>query len=98
MLYHQLFCVWRLATRFFVATNQANSYAVYYFEREDQSDRPSKRKGEIFMSGYSVRSVKREEEIPELGDHAIVLEVLCCHLWMPRRAISCLEFIVCCCH
>ena len=65
--------------RFFVATNQTNSYAVYYFEREEQSDRPSKRKGEIFMSGYSVRSVKREEEIRELGEHALVLEVRLTH-------------------
>jgi hypothetical protein len=82
--------------RYFVATNQANSYAVYYFEREEQSDRPSKRKGEIFMSGYSVRSVKREEEIRELGEHALVLEVctprcvcvcMCSQAWVYLRVV-----------
>ncbi len=61
--------------RYFVANNEAYSFAVYYFEREEQSDRPSKRRGEIFMSGYSVRCVKREEEIKELGEHTLVLEV-----------------------
>lgn len=61
--------------RYFVATNRAAGFALYYFEREDQVGMPSKRKGEVHLSGYSVRSQKREEDIRTMGENVLVLEV-----------------------
>lgn len=53
--------------RYFVATNQADNFRVYYFEKEEQKTDPTKKKGEIQLCGYKIKNLDKEEEKKEFG-------------------------------
>lgn len=62
--------------RFFVATEEADNFVVYYFEREADASNPAKAKGCIHPCGYIVRSATPEVDGKDIGDTALCLEPL----------------------
>lgn len=49
------------------AGTQADNFVVQYFEKEEHQDSPTRKKGVIVPCGYSVRCLKKEEEIKARG-------------------------------
>lgn len=60
--------------RYFVATNEADNFRIYYFEKEEQKTDPSKKKGEIQPCGYRTKELTKDEEKAEFGDFAFTLK------------------------
>jgi hypothetical protein len=47
--------------RFFVATEEADNFVIYYFERDKDAATPTKAKGSIYPCGYVIRDTLPEE-------------------------------------
>jgi PH domain len=68
--------------RHFVATEEADGFVVYYFEKEKDATNQSKAKGSIHPCGYLVRNTTAEEDIrdkkggKDVPDYGLVLEPL----------------------
>jgi len=60
--------------RYFVATNQADNFRIYYFEKQELKGDPSKKKGEVQPCGYTVKHLDKDEEKKEFGDFALTLK------------------------
>lgn len=60
--------------RFFVATNAADNFQVYYFDKEEKKTDPKTKKGAIQTCGYRIKALKKEEEVEEFGKNAFTLK------------------------
>ncbi|KAA0159716.1 hypothetical protein FNF27_04227 [Cafeteria roenbergensis] len=63
---------WR--RRFFVATNEADNFVVYYFERDEHADTPTRKRGAILPCGLRVRALRDEADRKLYGEHALCLD------------------------
>lgn len=62
--------------RFFVATEEADGFVIYYFAKEADANDPAKAKGKIHPGGYLIRGPASEDEVKTYGGLSLIFEPL----------------------
>jgi PH domain len=60
--------------RYFVASEEADNYVIYYYENESDAGNPAKAKGSILPCGYIVKELTSEADKQLYGNLCLVLQ------------------------
>lgn len=58
----------------FGTESQADNFVVYYFERDEHADTPTRKRGAILPCGFRVRALRDEADRKLYGEHALCLD------------------------